>query len=180
MTKFFRWKTILRIIFIPIGIILWLIGWLLITANSYESTQEITQKQTVLFKKLVKENDQEYSEGTTDFMLTWNFFDKYAGTYEIYKDASLYSSGGWNQNSSVSINIGNSPEGIFTYTLVVTDFSGNIATDTVTVTVNSNESDTETTDPQNPSSTTNPASPSSNPTTTLPTTSPGFEILIIL
>lgn len=62
MMKIFRWKRTLGIIFIPIGIILWLIGWLLITANSHESIQEIAPKQTVLFEKFVKENDQEYSE----------------------------------------------------------------------------------------------------------------------
>jgi hypothetical protein len=61
MTKIFRWKRTLRIIFIPIGIMLWLIGWLLITTNSYESSQEITPKQTIFFEKL-KENDQQYSE----------------------------------------------------------------------------------------------------------------------
>jgi hypothetical protein len=41
---------------------LWLMGWLLIMLGSYKSTQEPTLKQTIVFEKVIKEDNQEELE----------------------------------------------------------------------------------------------------------------------
>jgi hypothetical protein len=57
MTKIFAGK-IISIIFMPVLIVLWLIGWLLIITNSDKLTQEITPKQTIFFEEVIDESHQ--------------------------------------------------------------------------------------------------------------------------
>ena len=62
MTKIFQRRRKFSIIFIPIFIMIWLVGWLLIFANPEKSAKKIKPKQTILFEGLVEEDLQEYSE----------------------------------------------------------------------------------------------------------------------
>jgi hypothetical protein len=124
--------------------------------------------------------DREYTEGIPSFNLTWDFSDKYNGSYVLYQDGVMVTSGMWSQTSTFEIGVDTPPVGIYTYTLVVTDYSGNQAIDDLTVTVKAIETTSTTT------TTTSSASSSSttsltNPTTTKePRISPGFEGLSLL
>ncbi|MFW9854468.1 MAG: NosD domain-containing protein [Candidatus Thorarchaeota archaeon] len=122
--------------------------------------------------------DQTYVEGTASVIITWEISDNDAGAYEIYLDGVPYYSDRWIKNSSVSIDVGNSPAGTYNYTVVVTDYSGNTAVDTVIVTVN--KIHPITTDPLNPDPISNPPSSSSTSTTTVQKISPGFEGIFVL
>ncbi|MHA2248428.1 MAG: hypothetical protein ACXADY_26000, partial [Candidatus Hodarchaeales archaeon] len=127
--------------------------------------------------------DREYTEGISSLTLTWDFSDKYNGSYILYQDGVIVTSGMWSQTATVPFSVGTPPIGIYTYTLVVTDYSGNQAIDNLVVTVKAIESTSTTT--TTTTTTTNTSSASSSSTTssinsTTNTTgeskiSPGFE-----
>ena len=76
--------------------------------------------------------DVNYNEGNTGYSITWSVSDLHPGVYEVYRGASLISSGTW--NTSVYINVDGLSAGSYTYTIYVYDSSGNMVQDSVIVT----------------------------------------------
>ncbi|MHA2216687.1 MAG: NosD domain-containing protein [Candidatus Hodarchaeales archaeon] len=125
--------------------------------------------------------DREYTEGISSFTLNWDFSDKYNGSYILYQDGVMVTSGIWSLNSTVSFGVDTPPVGIYSYTLVVTDYSGNQAIDNLVVTVKAIETTSTTT----ASSSTISSSTTSSINTTTTTTkesriSTGFEGISLL
>jgi hypothetical protein len=125
--------------------------------------------------------DREYTEGISSYTLNWDFSDKYNGSYILYQDGVIVTSGVWSQNSTVSFGVGTPSVGIYTYTLVVTDYSGNQAIDNLVVTVKAIET-TATTTTATSSESSSSTTDSVNPTTTTnePRISTGFEGISLL
>ncbi|MHA2033068.1 MAG: beta strand repeat-containing protein, partial [Candidatus Kariarchaeaceae archaeon] len=80
-------------------------------------------------------SDIQYNEGNTGNTLTWNSTDTYPDTYVIYRDGSQVDTGSWSNAADITINVDGLTEGIYNYTIVSNDTSGNIAIDTAFVTV---------------------------------------------
>ena len=81
-------------------------------------------------------DDIEYEDGTTGHSITWNPTDLNPLSYEIFKDGALVQFGDWNVSSEdIVIGVSGLSVGVFNYTLVVMDASGNFATDTAFVSV---------------------------------------------
>jgi parallel beta-helix repeat protein len=124
--------------------------------------------------------DCEYLEGTSSFILNWNFTDKHNYSYIVYLEDETLTSGFSSESSSISVDVGNLPEGTYTITLVVTDYSGNQAIDNLVLTVNPSSSPTTP-----PPSTTVPSTTDTSSSTdalsstttaaTIPEVSTGFE-----
>ncbi|MHA2335979.1 MAG: right-handed parallel beta-helix repeat-containing protein [Candidatus Hodarchaeales archaeon] len=79
--------------------------------------------------------DITFEEGSIAPLLIWNFTDKYSGTYEVYRNGSLRHSGPWTNKFTYSLDVSLLTPGIYNYTIIVIDDSGNTATDTVIITV---------------------------------------------
>ena len=102
------------------------------------------------------------------------------------QDGAIVTSGIWSQNSTVSFGVGTPPVGIYNYTLVVTDYSGNQAIDNLVVTVKTigtTSTTTPITTTPTTSSYTTTTTSSINPTTTTTKESrisTGFEGISLL
>ena len=108
-------------------------------------------------------SDIEYTFGEIGNSIDWNGTDIRPSSYEVFVDDVSTFTGSWNDTSEhIVIDVDGLAAAIYNYTCVVYDEAGNIAVDTVFVTV---EAAPTTTTP----STTTPTTTS--PTTTTPTTS---------
>ncbi len=88
--------------------------------------------------------DISYTEGETGNSITWIPSDDHPANYSLYLNGSLEKSDDWTDGNIIYDIDGLSP-GIYNYTLVVFDESGNSNSDTVIVTVNpTQESSSET------------------------------------
>jgi hypothetical protein len=81
-----------------------------------------------------------YVEGDTGNVISWDATDMNPWNYSIYKDDVLQQSLNWTAGTPIVINVdglttGGVTSGIFVYRIVVMDLAGNIAEDTVTITV---------------------------------------------
>lgn len=88
-------------------------------------------------------DDIEYQAGSSGYQIVWISFDLSPRIYQIFRNSELIESGTWNQ-TSISVDINNLEPGVYNYTLVVADHSGNAASDTVMVTVTSERTSTTT------------------------------------
>ncbi|MCE7737043.1 MAG: hypothetical protein GPJ54_19310 [Candidatus Heimdallarchaeota archaeon] len=80
--------------------------------------------------------DSTYSEGSSGNKLTWNVFDKWAGSYELYQNGILTNDvGEWDNENNVTIDIDGLIKGTYNFTLRLKDNSDNFSTNTVFVTV---------------------------------------------
>ncbi|MEM4735626.1 MAG: NosD domain-containing protein [Candidatus Thorarchaeota archaeon] len=79
-------------------------------------------------------DDLQYELGTTGHSIRWNPSDLNPERYEVYRDGLLVDSGVWD-GSDITVNIDGLAVGIYNYTIVVYDTSGNWVSDTVFVTV---------------------------------------------
>ncbi len=82
-----------------------------------------------------------YVEGDTGNVISWDATDMNPWNYSIYKDAVLLQSLNWTAGTPIVINVdgllpGGLSAGTYVFRIVVMDLAGNIAEDTVTVTVN--------------------------------------------
>lgn len=75
-----------------------------------------------------------YNETATGNIIKWDPFDLHPESYEIFRNGSSIESGTWN-GSTITINVDGLSAGIYNYTLVVLDSSGNMASDNVMVVV---------------------------------------------
>ncbi|MGY5873441.1 MAG: hypothetical protein RTV72_14415 [Candidatus Thorarchaeota archaeon] len=109
--------------------------------------------------------DFQYEQLTSGHGITWTPTDLNPASYSIYRNGVIVNSGGWN-GSSVFIVVDWLIPGQYNYTLVVFDHGGNIASDTVIVTVTPTTTTSVTT-------TTTETSTTSTTTTTSETTQTG-------
>jgi FlaG/FlaF family flagellin (archaellin) len=80
--------------------------------------------------------DLQYSEGTTGNILSWNVTDNHPETFELYRNGSFTGdTGSWTNADNITINVDGLGKGVYNYTIVVSDDSGNQVSDTVIVTV---------------------------------------------
>ncbi|MHA1927443.1 MAG: DUF7948 domain-containing protein [Candidatus Thorarchaeota archaeon] len=75
-----------------------------------------------------------YEEGETGNFLTWTPYELNPESYEIFRNGTSIDSGSWS-GSVITIDVDGLSTGTYNYTIVVTDSSGNTASDTVTVIV---------------------------------------------
>ena len=80
--------------------------------------------------------DFAYDEGDTGNTITWTVTDRFPGIYIITRNGEYLDSGNWNSLTPIWINVDGLAEGTYTYLISITDCAGNIAQDTVVVTVN--------------------------------------------
>ena len=78
--------------------------------------------------------DMDYEEGTTGSTITWNPSDTHPAHYVAYRNGTEVASGNWD-GSSIAVNVDGLSVGVYNYTIVVYDTSGNMISDTVIVTV---------------------------------------------
>jgi hypothetical protein len=80
--------------------------------------------------------DLQYSEGSVSNTLTWNTTDNHPATFEVYRNGtSTGDLGTWTNENLIIINIDGLPKGVYNYTIVIVDTTGNRGTDTVIVNV---------------------------------------------
>ncbi|MCY3410656.1 MAG: hypothetical protein INQ03_03365 [Candidatus Heimdallarchaeota archaeon] len=81
-------------------------------------------------------SDFSYSEGDSPNVITWTGTDSYAGTYVVYKNGSLDNSAtSWNTGEAFDYNIDGLTKGIYNFTIILSDLSGNSVVDTVIITI---------------------------------------------
>jgi len=118
--------------------------------------------------------DIDYEEGTTSHEIVWIVSDLHPSHYDIFQNGSHVASDSWN-GSSITVIIDGLSIGSYNYTIVVNDTSGNSATDTVRVTVQSQETTTTTsTTTMTTTTTTNTETATDTETTTDTTTTTSF------
>ncbi len=79
-------------------------------------------------------SDIAYEEGTTGHTIVWSWNDQHHASYEVYRNGTLIDSGAWT-TPNIAVSVDGLDAGIYNYTAVVYDTSGNRAADTVIVTV---------------------------------------------
>ncbi|MHA2118196.1 MAG: hypothetical protein ACW98J_04680 [Candidatus Thorarchaeota archaeon] len=82
-------------------------------------------------------DDIHYFEGSSSGEnITWTPSDDYPLSYEVFANGTALISGDWNSSSeSITVLVWGLDAGQYNYTIVVSDFAGNTATDTVMVSV---------------------------------------------
>jgi hypothetical protein len=79
-------------------------------------------------------NNFQYVELSTNNTILWSPIDPHPFWYTVYANGSVYGSQPWN-GSSIEVDVDGLGLGMYNFTIVVEDVDGNIATDTVMVTV---------------------------------------------
>jgi len=81
-------------------------------------------------------DDVVYTEGETGNSITWSPYDDYPSSYQVLLDSVEIVSGAWNTTGeTIVVNVDGHTAGEYNYTIVVSDFRGNTATDGVEVRV---------------------------------------------
>ena len=84
-----------------------------------------------------KVTDFDYNEGETGNTISWTAMDVNHWSYSIYLDSTMIiTSERWVSSSPIIIDVDGLSVGTYTYLIIVSDFAGNTANDTVIVTVN--------------------------------------------
>jgi C4-type Zn-finger protein len=79
--------------------------------------------------------DVQYAEGSASNTLSWNSTDTHPGTYLVYRNDSVEYTGNWTNAGRITINVDGLDKGVYNFTIVVIDSSGNSATNTTFLTV---------------------------------------------
>ncbi len=79
-------------------------------------------------------SDSSYAEGTTSNTISWNPFDLFPSYYDVLRDGELVLTDTWSA-SPIVVSIDGLTTGLFNFTMVVYDMSGNSAYDSVMITV---------------------------------------------
>jgi hypothetical protein len=116
--------------------------------------------------------DITYEGGTSGHNIAWSASDLYPDKYDLYVNGSLSYSDEWN-GSEILVSVDGLTLGIYNYTLVVYDNSGNSNGDTVFVTVLSSTTTTTTT-------TTTAGTDTATTTTTEPVMDPLLPLVILI
>jgi hypothetical protein len=81
-------------------------------------------------------NIPDYIEGTTGNSISWTITDNYPAEYNITVNSVLLSNTTWTSSLPLVINIDGLSTGVYNYTIIAWDQSGNFIIDSVIVTVN--------------------------------------------
>jgi len=79
--------------------------------------------------------DITYEVGTTGHQVVWTAADHHPGSHTIYRNGTVVASGNWSVSTTIPVSIDGLSLGLYNFTIVVTDLSGNLVVDTVWVTV---------------------------------------------
>lgn len=79
-------------------------------------------------------DDIEYESGTTGHSITWQPSDADPDSYEVYRNNGVIDNGAWNVEDIIVV-LDGLGIGVYNYTLVIHDGSGNSASETVLVIV---------------------------------------------
>ncbi len=85
--------------------------------------------------EIISSGDYSYSFGTSNNFINWTLYDENPKYYEIYKDNLLIFTNDWVNGTELKWNVDSLAVGVYNYTLLVSDFRDNIATDTIFVEV---------------------------------------------
>ncbi len=102
-------------------------GW----AESFDRYPGIADNST---PEIDSPSDLQYNEGTDGHSITWIISGAVPNMYQIYREQTEIKSSDWN-NYIIDVDVDGLSLGVYNYTLVITDLLGNIASDTVFVTV---------------------------------------------
>ncbi|MBD3405221.1 MAG: hypothetical protein GF411_03680 [Candidatus Lokiarchaeota archaeon] len=124
--------------------------------------------------------DYTYEVGTTGHNITWIPSDDLPASYRILRNGTVLETDSWN-GSEIEIVIDYLSAGVYNYTIIVSDTSGNTAIDTVIVTVTNDITTTTTTTTTSETSTVTETTPTTTETTT-PTDSqvPSEQMTVLL
>jgi hypothetical protein len=86
-------------------------------------------------------SDLEYVVGTTGNILEWSCIDNHPGSYIVYQDSTVHAGGIWSNSENITAYIDGLAVGEYNFTIVVSDDSGNMASDTVFVSVIEEDTD---------------------------------------
>ena len=104
------------------------------SSNSVSNTVIVTVVDTTI-PTLTTPSTVNYEQNTTGHNITWVVADSYPDTYIIYKDGTEIAFGNWTSGDTITVNVDGLLPDSYNYTIVVFDFYGNFARDTVIVTV---------------------------------------------
>ena len=76
-------------------------------------------------------SDLGYNEGDTGNSLSWDPIDTEPAYYELYRNGTLVNSTTWDNSSLITINVDGLSKGIYNFTMIIYDLSGNIGVDSV-------------------------------------------------
>jgi len=124
-------------------------------------------------------SDVEFTEGQTGNFVNWTASDEEPDAWELLIDGSSNETGTWSSGGEISFNVDRLEVGSHNLTLLVEDQSGNIATDTVIVTV-LEEATTDTTTTGTGPETTTATSPTGTGPFGLPDSMFGIDTWIVL
>ena len=80
-------------------------------------------------------DDMEFVEGTENQNITWTPTDDYPATFEISVNGVVVDLGSWASSTSIVLDLDSFNAGVYNCTIMVYDFAGNCATDSVLVNI---------------------------------------------
>ena len=84
---------------------------------------------------ITNSGDLSYVEDTSGNYINWTLQDENPDNYSIYRNDTFIISGIWEINDTIIINVDLLPVGVYNYTLIAYDTYGNMAFNTILVTV---------------------------------------------
>jgi plastocyanin len=118
---------------LPIGVYTYICTVYDVSGNMASDSVDVTVIDPVI-PSIDHPEDIEYEESSTGNIIKWTPYDANPQSFTIEKNGMEVVSGSWG-GGAVSINVDGLPLGVYTYTCTVYDASGNIAIDSVVVTV---------------------------------------------
>ena len=105
------------------------------SGNQAESTIDVNVNALEIIDTedpvIFSSGDVAYFEGSTGNYINWTMIDESTGTYVLLRDGLLLEADSWVSGEIISINVDNLAEGVYNYTLIAIDVSGNQAVHSV-------------------------------------------------
>lgn len=110
---------------------------ILTQTNGVKITDSVTITVTELtLPSLISiQDDIRMVVGNTEKQLKWVATDVNPGTYNLLRNGSSVAFGAWENNSEIVFTLANLPVGIYNFSIIITDNTGNSISDTVIVTI---------------------------------------------
>ncbi|RMG28551.1 MAG: hypothetical protein D6732_18575 [Methanobacteriota archaeon] len=103
--------------------------------NRVTNTVFITVRGSSIPQFSSEPNDITYAEGSTGNTLQWVATAQFPATYTVFRNGSVYSSGAWQSDIAISVNVDGLSKGIYNFTIEIVDQEGKTITSTVFVIV---------------------------------------------